>query len=54
MVSFTDAFNYVAYKNPVSQMTIAGAAQLARATVSINKMTQSLILYGLIEKNIYY
>lgn len=35
MVSFTDALNYVAYKNPVSQFTIAGVSQLARATVSI-------------------
>lgn len=34
MVSFSEALNYVAYKNPVSQMTIAGVAQLARATVS--------------------
>lgn len=34
MVSFSDALNYVAYKNPVSQMTIAGVGQLAKATVS--------------------
>lgn len=33
MVSFTDAFNYVAYKNPVSQTAITGISQLARASV---------------------
>lgn len=33
MVSFTDAINYVAYKNPVSQFTIAGVSQLAKASV---------------------
>lgn len=33
MVSFTDAVNYIAYKNPVSQMTITGISQLARASV---------------------
>lgn len=34
MVSFTEALNYVAYKNPLSQFTIAGATQLAKASVS--------------------
>lgn len=29
-----DAFNYITYKNPVSQYTLAGIGQLARATVS--------------------
>ncbi|XP_031621064.1 transmembrane protein 256 homolog [Contarinia nasturtii] len=32
MVSFTDALNYVAYKNPVSQFTIAGVTQLAKVS----------------------
>lgn len=38
MVSFTDALNYVAYKNPVSQFTIAGVSQLAKASVSVAKL----------------
>lgn len=36
MVSFTDALNYVAYKNPVSQYTIAGLTQLAKSSVSVH------------------
>lgn len=35
MVSFTDAANYIVYKNPVSQFTIAGVSQLAKASVRI-------------------
>lgn len=38
MVSFTDALNYVAYKNPVSQFTIASVSQLAKASVSRAKL----------------
>lgn len=34
MVSFTDALNYIAYKNPVSQFTITTASQLVKASVS--------------------
>lgn len=34
MVSMNDTLSYVLYKNPVSQVTLAGLGQLARATVS--------------------
>lgn len=34
MVSFNDTVSYVLYKNPVSQVTLAGLGQLATVTVS--------------------
>lgn len=47
MVSFTEALNYVAYKNPVSQMTIAGVGQLAKATVSTWEDAISIVEYSI-------
>lgn len=41
MVSFNDAANWIVYKNPVSQLTIAGAKELAKASVSKSTMTQT-------------
>lgn len=43
MVSFTEALNYVVYKNPVSQFTITTASQLVRASVSMTINDANLI-----------